>query len=322
MEIRQWNLRQMEEGHFKFHIWCWQYLFVVVDIAVIIMAFTVQQKVQCCYWLAEFKNPKIVERRFRQQWPEKQPPDRHSITTWHRKLLETGSLVEKSSRGKKVTEAQVNRIQHAFQQSPSKSLRRASRELVIPKSTIQDVLHKRLRLRAYKIQLVQKLQPNDLPPRYEFASDMLLKIDIENGYMQKVVFTDESTFHVCGIVNRHNCHIWGSEHPHVVRELERDCPKINVWCSLHMELWLGRSFLCGPFFFVENTINENVYFDMLQNYAIPQIPQGYVFQQDAAPPHFALHVRNHLNECFPQQWIGRGGPTAWPPRSPDLTPLD
>ncbi|KAJ4438032.1 hypothetical protein ANN_13971 [Periplaneta americana] len=54
--------------------------------------------------------PKIVERRFRQQWPEKQPPDRHTITTWHRNLLETGSLVEKTPRGKKVTEAQVDRI--------------------------------------------------------------------------------------------------------------------------------------------------------------------------------------------------------------------
>ena len=169
--------------------------------------------------VAEFKYPKIVERRFRQQWPEKQPPDRHTITTWYRKLLETGSLVEKSPRGKKVTDAQVDRFQHAFQRSPSKSLCHANRELAIPKSTVHDVLYKRLRHRAYKIQLVQKLQPNDLPARYEFASNMLLKIDTENGYQQKVMFTDESTVHVCGIVNRHNCRIWGSEHPHVVREL-------------------------------------------------------------------------------------------------------
>lgn len=280
------------------------------------MAFTVQQKVQCCYWLAEFKYPKIVERRFRQQWPEKQPPDRHTITTWHRKLLETGSVVEKSPRGKKVREAQVDRIQQAFQRSPTKSVRRASRELGIPKSTVHDVLHKRLRLRAYKIQLVQKLQPNDLPARYDFASNMLLKIDNDNGYLQKVVFSDESTFHINGIVNRHNCRIWGSENPRVVREMERGTPKINVWCGLTYET------VIGPFFFVEKTINANVYLDMLQNYAIPQIPQGYVFQQDGAPPHFAFHVREHLNECFPQRWIGRAGPTAWPPRSPDLTPLD
>ncbi|KAJ4447807.1 hypothetical protein ANN_09815 [Periplaneta americana] len=205
----------------------------------------------------------------------------------------------------------------SFPTEPCKSVRRASRELAIPKSTIHDVLHKRLRLHAYKIQLVQKLKPNDLPARYDFASDMLLKIDIENGYLQKVVFSDESTFHVCGIVNRHNCRIWGSENPHVVRELERDSPKINVWCGLTHET------VIGPFFFcVENTINGNVYLDMLQHYAIPQIPQGYVFQQNRAPPHYALHVTDHLNECFPQRWIGRGGPTAWPPRSPDLTPLD
>jgi len=25
---------------------------------------------------------------------------------------------------------------------------------------------------------------------------------------------------------------------------------------------------------------------------------------------------------FPNRWIGRDGPTLWPPRSPDITPLD
>jgi len=29
-----------------------------------------------------------------------------------------------------------------------------------------------------------------------------------------------------------------------------------------------------------------------------------------------------LNEGFPDAWIGRGGPISWPPRSPDLSPLD
>jgi len=29
-----------------------------------------------------------------------------------------------------------------------------------------------------------------------------------------------------------------------------------------------------------------------------------------------------LDETFPGRWVGRRGPTAWPPRSPDLTPLD
>ena len=32
--------------------------------------------------------------------------------------------------------------------------------------------------------------------------------------------------------------------------------------------------------------------------------------------------REYLNESFRNRWLGRGGPIAWPPRSPDLTPLD
>jgi hypothetical protein len=41
-----------------------------------------------------------------------------------------------------------------------------------------------------------------------------------------------------------------------------------------------------------------------------------------APPHFCDHVRNHLDREMAGRWIGRGGLVAWPPRSPDLTPLD
>ena len=52
------------------------------------------------------------------------------------------------------------------------------------------------------------------------------------------------------------------------------------------------------------------------------IHHGYVFQQGGAPPHFALHVRDNLDDCFPKRWVGRGEPTAWPPRSPDLKPMD
>jgi len=28
-----------------------------------------------------------------------------------------------------------------------------------------------------------------------------------------------------------------------------------------------------------------------------------------------------LDATFPNRWIGRDGPTPWPPRSPDITPL-
>ena len=46
------------------------------------------------------------------------------------------------------------------------------------------------------------------------------------------------------------------------------------------------------------------------------------FQHHGAPYHYTRHVMRHLNDTFPNRWIGRGSTINWPPRSPDLTPLD
>ncbi|KAJ4429534.1 hypothetical protein ANN_21703 [Periplaneta americana] len=84
-----------------------------------------------------------------------------------------------------------------------------------------------------------------------------------------------------------------------------------------------RDRIIGPYFFAEKTVTANTYLDMLQLYAVPQLPDGVIFQQDGAPPHFANMVRTFLDEQFPARWIGRGSPyITWPARSPDLTPPD
>ena len=60
---------------------------------------------------------------------------------------------------------------------------------------------------------------------------------------------------------------------------------------------------------------------MLENYAYPLLitrQPGVMFRLDGAPAHW----RAFLNATFPQRWIGRDGPTPWPPRSPDLNHLD
>lgn len=38
--------------------------------------------------------------------------------------------------------------------------------------------------------------------------------------------------------------------------------------------------------------------------------------------HYALEVRRYLNSQYENRWIGREGTTQWPPKSPDLTPLN
>jgi hypothetical protein len=104
-------------------------------------------------------------------------------------------LRRKGSRNQAVALDRVEAIQKAFQRSPRKSIRHASHELRILRSTVHDVMHKRLWLTAYKIQLVQKLRGNDKPVHHTFVLEMLSQLDNDNGYM-KHVFSDEDTFHV------------------------------------------------------------------------------------------------------------------------------
>jgi hypothetical protein len=43
---------------------------------------------------------------------------------------------------------------------------------------------------------------------------------------------------------------------------------------------------------------------------------------DGAPAHFSRAVRNTFSHTHHRRWLGREGSTAWPPRSPDFSPLD
>ena len=45
-------------------------------------------------------------------------------------------------------------------------------------------------------------------------------------------------------------------------------------------------------------------------------------QHDGSPIHYIRKVTQHLNNTYPNQWIGRGSLIHWPARSPDLTLLD
>ena len=141
-----------------------------------------------------------------------------------------------------------NPIQAPYERSPRTSLRRASRELQISKSTLQRIVCKRLKLYAYKVQLIQCLEPNIKPKRVEFANRMLNHLGADADFMSTICFSDEGTFHVSGKVNRRNVWIWGSQNPDATKEHVHDSPKLNDWCIL------SQTKVIGPFFFAEETV--------------------------------------------------------------------
>jgi hypothetical protein len=79
----------------------------------------------------------------------------------------------------------------------------------------------RLSFRPYKFQLLQELKPNDRPHRRNVSTDMLNCLKEYNLFLDKIVLSDEATFHLPGKVNRHNLIIWGSQNPLQVVEVHR-----------------------------------------------------------------------------------------------------
>ena len=104
---------------------------------------------------------------------------------------------------------------------------------------------------------------------------MLDKLNSDPVFLKRVCFSDESTFHVSGLLNRHSLRIWDLENPHDTCELERDSPKLNMWCGIMHDHHLVRYILkiIGLFFFAEKSITAQIYLDVLAEYMSPQLEQ-------------------------------------------------
>jgi hypothetical protein len=123
---------------------------------------TPQQRSWCVLQLAKKESVTAVKRAFRTQF-HLEPPSRVSIYPWYKKFEQKGWICKGKSPGRPhVSDTTVDRVRACFQRSPQKSTRRASRELQLPQTTVSKILHKRLLMKPYKVQLFQALKPEDL----------------------------------------------------------------------------------------------------------------------------------------------------------------
>ena len=84
---------------------------------------------------------------------------------------------------------------------------RASRELKVPQSTVNKILRKRLQLHPYRLQLVQKLHPEDKETRHAFCRNLQVLMENDDDLLAKTIFSDEANFNLSGKVNRYNVRI-------------------------------------------------------------------------------------------------------------------
>ena len=93
-------------------------------------------------------------------------------------------------------------------------------------------------MKPYKVQVVQVITAADKRKRKQFCVDMQEKLE-EDEFNERLVFSDEATFHTNGKVNRHNVRIWDEENPHATIEHEKGSPKVNVFYASRKTMFMA-----------------------------------------------------------------------------------
>jgi hypothetical protein len=265
-------------------------------------------------------------RLYRERFPAREVPGHRFFISLHRRLRDTGSFqvnrMHLGRPGQRAVENEERVIEH-FENHPRTSTRAAAQHLgVAHHANVWRILHNH-RLHPFHFQRVQGLLPRDFGPRVQFSEWFLQKQAVEGNFSERVLFTDEAHFTRDGVFNTHNSHNWAANNPHVThRHSHQYRFSVNVWAGIVSNNLIGPylmpSPLTGP---VYRTFLEDVLPGLLEDVPL-DIRRIMWYQHDGAPAHFHANTRLLLDEVFPNRWIGRNGPVAWPARSPDMTPLD
>lgn len=289
------------------------------------MNFSKEELIQMIYALGEAdRNCLLGSRIYKQRFNELRQPSVKAFEKLKARFEATGNVAypKPNKEPYKIGENEKLNVLLAIEENPEVSCRELEARLDISKSSVNRTI-KIHKYHPYHMSLHQELHGDDFYRRVNFCQTILNRNVADPYFLPLILCSDEATFKSDGQVNRHNMHYYATENPHWVRQ-------INYQRQWSLNVWGGvlNNKVIGPFFF-DGPLNGRMYLNFLEEH-LPVLLQDVDlqtrndlwYQHDGAAPHYARIVRTYLNNWRDQQWIGRGGPIAWPPRSPDLTPLD
>ncbi|XP_016968744.1 uncharacterized protein LOC127012206 isoform X2 [Drosophila biarmipes] len=113
------------------------------------------------------------------------------------------------------TEEAIATVERSIEEDPNESILHLAQELDLCPFTLWKILRKDLGLRAYKIQLVQELKPNDHQARRRFFECAQNEIVVVPDFHKRILFSDEAHFCLNGYVNKQNYRVWSEANPQV-----------------------------------------------------------------------------------------------------------
>lgn len=301
------------------------------------MPWTVEEKAFAVEAYIEERSISAVQARFKHHYRCRQAPRHKCIYAWVKKFRTHGTLLNLNAKSQRETHSgrprtsrtaeNIATVRDSVVRSPRKSLRRRSQELGINRESVRRILINDLHLYPYRIQIKQKLTPDDMRKRVTMCEWFSAKIDEDPNFLDNVWFSDEAHFLLSGHVNSKNNIFWGSTPPEHCLQRPLHSTKCTAWVAL------SKHGIIGPYWFEDDndnalTVNTERYLQVLRKFwAALGRRRGVVrgaqwFQQDGATPHTSNESLTWLQERFPDRLISRRCNPEWAPHSPDLNPPD
>lgn len=191
---------------------------------------------------------------------------------------------------------------------------------VLLKKSITFIIY---RLHDYSFTRVQALVGHlDRRRRRKFCRWVLRRQNRDPNFVQKILFTDECCFGRESTWNFRNEHYWSD------RNLFLGMPR-NFQIRFSVKLWAGilNDRLIGTFQLDGNLTGPR--YNLFLRRHLPRLlrDQGVNinqvwWMQDGCPAHHTQENLLQLRRIFGRRVISIGARIEWPPRSPDLNPLD
>lgn len=142
---------------------------------------------------------------FNQRHPERiKALDPRTVSRLKHKFNTSGSL-ERKKRAEGPTlpksEAFQVTLQEHLEENPHASLEKLAQHFGTSKSTVHRTL-KSMKYRSYKMSIHQQLLGIDNQSRQRFCQSFLERIELDQTFLENVLFSDESIFRAKGAFNR------------------------------------------------------------------------------------------------------------------------
>lgn len=276
-----------------------------------------------CYILSN-KHANAAADLYFERYPERHQPHPSIFRRLENNLMNFGSFKQQRSKNYNKVGHEVDTIQVVglVTAENTLSIRNIENHSGVSRSRALRILKKNT-FKSYLSRKTQFLRDEDHGRRLNFCNWYLQKIGENRNFFSKIIWTDEAYICSNGIYNRQNNRVWAQQNPgRMVNRVQQGRFGFSVWCAI-----LGDRILCYRIFdgiltsARYATILEDNIENAIDNMGLREREELF-FQQDGAPPHNTRRIAEFLNLNFGDQWLGTNGPIRWPPRSPDLTPLD